>query len=214
MTDQKVLATAASAKAIKGSLGSGERMAEQDWDLPVGKHTYIAAYGGVNRAAEPGVASGPLSTGYGARPTAFGPEYAFGIMLEKNLDQPVLIIKTAWGGKSLHYDFRPPSAGPYQPTANEKAQVEKWKAKKAAWDKYIAGGGTPAAMVQMEKDIKALENQKRNLQAVDRQTAQGPAGGGAGENCGHECEEQGTPRQTRPASRRNARPRCGRLLLE
>ena len=26
----------------------------------------------------------------------------------------MLIIKTAWGGKSLHTDFRPPSAGPYQ----------------------------------------------------------------------------------------------------
>ena len=25
----------------------------------------------------------------------------------------MLIIKTAWGGKSLYYDFRPPSAGPY-----------------------------------------------------------------------------------------------------
>ena len=38
-------------------------------------------------------------------------------MLEKHLDQPVLIIKTSWGGKSIHYDFRPPSAGPYQLTA-------------------------------------------------------------------------------------------------
>jgi alpha-galactosidase len=26
----------------------------------------------------------------------------------------VLIIKTAWGGKSLHTDFRPPSAGAYE----------------------------------------------------------------------------------------------------
>ena len=29
------------------------------------------------------------------------------------LPEPVLIIKTAWRGKSLHTDFRPPSAGPY-----------------------------------------------------------------------------------------------------
>lgn len=86
------------------------------------------------------------------------------MMLEKHLDQPVLIIKTAWGGKSLHYDFRPPSAGPYEPTANEKEQVEKWKAKKAAWDKYIAGGGTPAAMAQIQNDIKALDAQKKSLQ--------------------------------------------------
>ena len=75
--------------------------------LPVSKHTYVAAYGGVNRDAEAGVATGPLSTGFGTRPTAFGPEYAFGMMLERNLEQPVLIIKTAWGGKSLNYDFSP-----------------------------------------------------------------------------------------------------------
>jgi hypothetical protein len=163
LTDQKILDTAASAKAIKDSLEIANAW-QTKLDLPVAKHTYIAAYGGVNRGAEPGVASGRLSTGYGARPTAFGPEYAFGMMLEKNLDQPVLIIKTAWGGKSLHYDFRPPSAGPYQLTANEKGQVDRWKIKKEVWDKYIAGGGTPATMVQMEKDIKTLENQKRSLQ--------------------------------------------------
>ncbi len=29
-------------------------------------------------------------------------------------EEPVLIIKTAWGGKSLHTDFRPPSAGAYE----------------------------------------------------------------------------------------------------
>ncbi len=163
VTDQKVLDTAASAKAIKGALEVADEW-QSKLGLPVGKHTYIAAYGGVNRGAEPGIATGPLSTGYGARPSAFGPEYAFGIILEKSLDQPVLIIKTAWGGKSLHYDFRPPSAGPYQLTANEKEQVERWKIKKEAWDKYIASGGASEAMVQMDKDIKSLEKQKQGLQ--------------------------------------------------
>lgn len=162
LTDAKVLETAASAKPMKGAVEVATEW-EKKLNLPVGKHTFIAAYGGVNRATEPGVATGPLSTGYGARPSAFGPEYAFGMMLEKALDQPVLIIKTAWGGKSLHYDFRPPSAGAYQPTANEKEQLERWNTRKAAWDKYLADGGTAAAMVQMEKDIKALENQKRSL---------------------------------------------------
>ncbi len=165
LTDQKVIETAASAKSIKGALEVANEW-QTKLNLPVGKHTYIAGYGGLNRAAEPGLATGPLSTGYGARPTAFGPEYAFGMMLEKHLDQPVLIIKTAWGGKSLHYDFRPPSAGPYQLTANEKEQIEKWKEKKATWDKYIAGGGTPAAMAKVDKDFKAIENDKKNLQAT------------------------------------------------
>jgi alpha-galactosidase len=178
LTDRKVLDAVAEAKAMKGtSLDIANHLAEKT-GIAVGRNTCIAAYGGVNRSAEPGVATGPLSTGYGARPTAFGPEYAFGIMMEKALDQPVLIIKTAWGGKSLHYDFRPPSAGPYQPTANEKQQMERWKTQKAAWDQYLAGGGTAKVMVQMEKDIKSLENQKRSLQTAlaklpkDQQAAQ------------------------------------------
>lgn len=33
--------------------------------------------------------------------------------MEKHLKEPVLIIKTSWGGRSLHTDFLPPSAGPY-----------------------------------------------------------------------------------------------------
>lgn len=163
LTDQKVLDTVAAAKGSKGPVELANLWVEKT-GIPVGKRTYIAAYGGVNRGAEAGVASGPLTTGYGARPTAFGPEYAFGIMLEKSLDQPILIIKTAWGGKSLHYDFRPPSAGPYQSTANEKEQMERWKVGKAAWDKYLAEGGTPAAMAQIEKDWKAIDTEKRDFQ--------------------------------------------------
>lgn len=67
-----------------------------------------------------GVASGKLTAGYGARrnPTEdggkIGPEFTFGIEMDKAFDQPVLIIKTAWGGKSLFHDFRPPSAGPFE----------------------------------------------------------------------------------------------------
>jgi hypothetical protein len=179
LTDQKVIEAMASVKALKSSLEVANTL-QSKLNLPVGKHTYVAAFGGVNRGTEPGLATGPLSTGYGARPTAFGPEYAFGIMLEKNLDQPILIIKTAWGGKSLHFDFRPPSAGPYQPTTNEKSQLENWKVKKAAWDKYLAGGGTAAAMAKIEKDYKALETEKRNLQTAigklpkDKQAAEQP----------------------------------------
>ena len=164
LTDEKVLQVSAAAKNIKGAAESAHEW-QSKLNLPVGKRASIAAYGGVNRAAEPGFAAGPLSTGYGARPTAFGPEYAFGIMLEKQLAQPILIIKTAWGGKSLHYDFRPPSAGPYQLTAGQKEQIENWKKRKAAWDKYLADGGTPAAMAQIDKDYKALEKQKQDLQA-------------------------------------------------
>ncbi|PXA03316.1 hypothetical protein DDZ13_12905 [Coraliomargarita sinensis] len=59
--------------------------------------------------------TGQLTAGYGAekRGPKIGPEFTFGIYMEKQLNEPILIIKTAWGGKSLHTDFRPPSAGPY-----------------------------------------------------------------------------------------------------
>ncbi len=63
---------------------------------------------------------GKLTAGYGARrnPTEdggkIGPEFTFGLTMAKAYDGPILLIKTAWGGKSLNTDFRPPSAGPYE----------------------------------------------------------------------------------------------------
>ena len=57
--------------------------------------------------------TGKLTTGFGASPEEIGPEFTFGIYLEKLLGEPILLIKTSWGGRSLHTDFRPPKAGPY-----------------------------------------------------------------------------------------------------
>jgi hypothetical protein len=59
---------------------------------------------------------GPLTVGQGAGPDRIGPELMFGIDLGDYYEQPVLLIKTAWGGKDLYCDFRPPSAGkpPYE----------------------------------------------------------------------------------------------------
>jgi alpha-galactosidase len=57
--------------------------------------------------------TGKLTAGFGATKEKIGPEFTFGLTMEKMTDSPILIIKTAWGGKSLNTDFRPPSAGPY-----------------------------------------------------------------------------------------------------
>lgn len=54
---------------------------------------------------------GPLTVGYGARRETIGPELGFGWVMGDTFDEPVLLIKCAWGGKSLAVDFRPPSAG-------------------------------------------------------------------------------------------------------
>ena len=54
---------------------------------------------------------GKLTAGYGSRQKPsedggkIGPEFTFGLALDEKLNEPVLIIKTAWGGKSLHTDF-------------------------------------------------------------------------------------------------------------
>lgn len=54
---------------------------------------------------------GSLKPGYGAKEDLIGPELAFGHVVGEAIDAPVLLIKTAWGGKSLAKDFRPPSSG-------------------------------------------------------------------------------------------------------
>jgi hypothetical protein len=59
------------------------------------------------------VRKGPLTvgyTGYGGS-SHIGPELQFGHVMGDFFDEPVLLIKTAWGGKSLYKDFRPPSSG-------------------------------------------------------------------------------------------------------
>ncbi|MCU0865678.1 MAG: GDSL-type esterase/lipase family protein [Planctomycetes bacterium] len=56
---------------------------------------------------------GPLSIGFGAYEGKhhIGPELGIGRALGDHFAEPVLLIKTAWGGKSLQRDFRPPGAG-------------------------------------------------------------------------------------------------------
>lgn len=62
------------------------------------------------------VRNAPLSVGLGVDNQMrngegyIGPEFGFGHTVGKRLDDKVLLIKTAWGGKSLTVDFRPPSS--------------------------------------------------------------------------------------------------------
>jgi hypothetical protein len=52
-----------------------------------------------------------ITIGQGANNNMFGPELMFAFQIDQYYQEPVLIIKTAWGGKSLAEDFRPPSSG-------------------------------------------------------------------------------------------------------
>ncbi|MBK8623548.1 MAG: hypothetical protein IPN79_17780 [Saprospiraceae bacterium] len=51
-----------------------------------------------------------VTVGQGAFSDLIGPELMFAHQMDVYYEDPVLIIKTAWGGKSLAEDFRPPSA--------------------------------------------------------------------------------------------------------
>ncbi len=53
---------------------------------------------------------GGLTIGYGS-PNKTGLELEFGTVMGDHFDEPVLLIKTAWGGHSLFQKFRSPSAG-------------------------------------------------------------------------------------------------------
>ncbi|MBC8355015.1 MAG: sialate O-acetylesterase [Planctomycetes bacterium] len=69
---------------------------------------------------------GKLTVGYGS-PGRIGPELEFGNVVGDRYDEQVLIIKTAWGGKSLYQDFRSPSAGEADPKILDRLLEQKRK---------------------------------------------------------------------------------------
>ena len=83
------------------------------------------------RDKDNGEGIGNLTAGFGSRGDPakdggkIGPEFTFGITMDAAFEEPVLLIKTAWGGKSLHTDFRPPSAGPYVLSAFQRENYPK-----------------------------------------------------------------------------------------
>jgi alpha-galactosidase len=90
----------------------------------------------ISSIADNNIKSGPLTIGYGANADKIGPELGFGMSMAQKLDAPILIIKTSWGGKSLHYNFRPPSAGPYELSEKELAAENAAKIKEDAGLNY------------------------------------------------------------------------------
>jgi len=100
-----------------------EKMVDDAGNPHVAEGAWISYFTG--RGDRNGEGFGKLTSGYGSRPDPakdgekIGPEFTFGITMDEAYEEPVLIIKTAWGGKSLYYDYRPPSAGVYERTKND-----------------------------------------------------------------------------------------------
>ena len=97
------------------------RMRTNDGSFTVCDDVWISAIGSSDEEKK-----GKLTVGFGpeGRGVKIGPEFTFGLRIRELEDGPVLIIKTAWGGKSLHTDFRSPSAGPF---VFSTAQLERFK---------------------------------------------------------------------------------------
>jgi hypothetical protein len=98
-----------------------KQMRGPDGQPAVCENVWISYLTGPYDGSANGEGFGKLTAGYGARgdrPTEdggkIGPEFTFGLTMDAALEEPVLLIKTAWGGRSLNTEFRPPSAGPYE----------------------------------------------------------------------------------------------------
>ncbi len=150
-------ATAPLLKQMRGADGK-PRVCDNVW---------ISCFTGSGEANGEGF--GKLTAGYGSRRNPaedggkIGPEFTFGLTMDAGLDEPVLIIKTAWGGKSLHTDFRPPSAGPYAPSAEER---KKW-AEKLEKEKERAAATGVYYRLMVEHVKKVLADPKRVCPAYD-----------------------------------------------
>ncbi len=117
---------------------------------------------------------GQLTAGFGARgdkPTQdggkIGPEFTFGLTMDAALAEPVLIIKTAWGGRSLNTEFRPPSAGPYEFSEARLAQMQK-QGKDIAVEKAVKAKETGRFYRYMVEHVKkVLADPKRVCPSYD-----------------------------------------------
>ncbi len=111
--------------------------------------------------------TGKLTAGFGATTEKIGPEFTFGLTMQKFTDAPILLIKTSWGGKSLNTDFRPPSAGPYVFNEAQLANFKKQGKDVAAMnaEKAKATGGYYRLMIEHVK--KVLADPKRVVPGYD-----------------------------------------------
>jgi len=85
-----------------------------------------------------GVIKGDLKIGYAQsrNPGWIGPEYGFGWAVGDHFKQPVLIIKTAWGGKSLNVDFPQQFRLPLEPQRRERVSQRQGDGRKDGGDAH------------------------------------------------------------------------------
>ncbi|MEL7498783.1 MAG: sialate O-acetylesterase [Planctomycetota bacterium] len=101
---------------------------------------------------------GGLTLGYGTRDRT-GLELEFGTVLGNHFEEPVLLIKTCWGGHSLFRNFRPPSAGM---PADETLQ-EEWERAKTNKQKQNEKRNRNDALPTMDEITTVYGSSYRNM---------------------------------------------------
>ena len=121
-----------------------------------------------------------ITVGQGAYSNLIGPELMFAHELDAYYDDPILIIKTAWGGLSLAEDFRPPSAAgttgayyedmietAYEVTQNLGAEfpelgITDFEISGFAWFQGWNDGASPEFLEEYEENLNYLINDVRS----------------------------------------------------
>ena len=111
--------------------------------------------------------TGKLTAGFGATTEKIGPEFTFGLYMQKFTDAPILLVKTSWGGKSLNTDFRPPSAGPYVFNEGQLAGFQKQGKDVAAMNAEKAKATGVYYRLMIEHVKKVLADPKRVVPGYD-----------------------------------------------
>ncbi len=111
---------------------------------------------------------GKLTVGYGS-PKCIGPELEFGRVVGDRYAEQVLLIKTAWGGRSLFRDFRAPSAGlPPRAVLDKMLEEQKKRKPDATLDDVKKPFGA-SYRVMLEEVHETLANLKGHFPDYDSQ---------------------------------------------
>jgi hypothetical protein len=143
----------------------------------------------ITAIADRNISAGKLAVGYGADKEKIGPEYGFGLSIAEQVEGPILLIKTSWGGKSITYDFRPPSAPEFKTTkayADAKTSAEK---NQARYEEAVKN--YPAAKQQYAADLAAYREKLKTAEEKEKKKLREP-------------QEPRPPREPRPFNMDNA----------
>jgi alpha-galactosidase len=126
----------------------------------------------INSIADRNKKSGKLGIGYGADDSKIGPEYGFGLSIAEKVDGPILLIKTSWGGKSLNYNFRPPSLPDFKTTPEYAAAKAKAEENLKRYEAAVKS--FPQDQVRYKADLTHYEEQMKTADEKARKKLRKP----------------------------------------